>query len=630
MNPSSLIVFLTIQITISQVNCLIDFNLIENYFSEKGIKSATIFGCFSKAERINLAKILMSKTRPVSILNINRKGGHESIKSNHQQIGVVVDGDCSSSEQFLITSGHLKLFDEKHHWLITSLSSTVVNKFEKVALSINADIQIAVKNSTTQNWTITDIYNPASEYGGSLSFTKIGDYSEGRGYNARKKEATYWTRKNMTGVTFKTMVVLLAPFEGTLDEYLHNEDNRNVNTFNRFQHKLLCFCRDYYNFTMETELGKSWGYPYPNGSFDGMVGAMERKLIEFGSSPIFVREDRAKKIDYGRNTWSWKAGFLFRSPKSRTSIEIFLKPLATSIWLITALFAILSIIILKVVTTFERKEFHESVETSWSLSAVFTLGAFCQQGSPSVPRMVCGRITAIFIFLLSVIIYQFYSASIVSNLLIKPTYKIGSIKDLVDSPLKVGCEDIIYNKDLFEHTSDKILKELYFKKIYGKGNTSHFLLPQDGVNLVRDGGYAFHIEVARAYPIIEYTFSDEAICELQELKLFKNTDLYTTYQKGSSFRNMLETCFQRIAEHGILYREIKYWHPRKPECIQSSKSFLTFHVGLDEFYPALLILLFGILLSLVVLAVEKHVKMVKTRSKQTFLKLRENIIPFTE
>jgi ionotropic glutamate receptor len=79
--------------------------------------------------------------------------------------------------------------------------------------------------------------------------------------------------------------------------------------------------------------------------------------------------------------------------------------------------------------------------------------------------------------------------------------------------------------------------------MYGKGNTSHFLSAQDGVNLVRDGGYAFHIEFARAYPIIEYTFSDEAICELQELKLFKNTDLYTGYQKGSSFRNMLETWY---------------------------------------------------------------------------------------
>jgi hypothetical protein len=51
--------------------------------------------------------------------------------------------------------------------LITSISSTVVSKFEKVALNINADVQIAVKNSTTQNWTITDVYNPASNMEGA-------------------------------------------------------------------------------------------------------------------------------------------------------------------------------------------------------------------------------------------------------------------------------------------------------------------------------------------------------------------------------------------------------------------------------------------------------------------------------
>lgn len=148
---------------------------------------------------------------------------------------------------------------------------------------------------------------------------------------------------------------------------------------------------------MIVELGKSWGYPLPNGSFDGMVGALGNKLIDFGSSPIFVRPDRAKFIDYGRNTWSWKsvtllviyhssdyyrAGFLFRSPKSRTSIEIFLKPLSTSIWLITGFLATASIVILKMVTTFEQNQYHNETETSWSLSFLFTLGALCQQGTP--------------------------------------------------------------------------------------------------------------------------------------------------------------------------------------------------------------------------------------------------------
>nr|XP_015837359.1 PREDICTED: glutamate receptor ionotropic, delta-2-like isoform X3 [Tribolium castaneum] len=595
--------FMILLSVLTQTHALLDINLIENYFTEKSIKSATVFGCFRKTEQLNLVKIFSRGSSPISVLNLNQAGVYQSIKSNHQQIGVVLDGDCPESESFLITCGQLKLFDVKHHWLILSKSIQFLEKIKNAVVNINADIHVAVQSGT--NWTIFDVYNPASEHGGSLKYTRVGFYSRGRGYNAQTNEAKYWRRKDMTGVTFKTMVVLLVPFEGPLEDYLHNDDNRNINTFNRFQNKLLRFCRDYYNYSMIVELGSSWGYPFPNGSFDGMVGAMEKKLIDFGSSPIFVREDRARVIDYGRNTWSWKAGFLFRSPKSRTSIEIFLKPLSTSIWLITGVLATASIVILKMVTTFERNRYHSTSETSWSLSFLFTLGALCQQGSPWVPKMACGRITAISIFLLSLIIYQFYSASIVSHLLMKPTNKIRNLKDLTDSSLKVGCEDIIYNKDLFAHTTDKVLKDLYAKKIYGKGNTSHFFPPEKGLDLVRQGGYAFHIEVARAYPIIETTFPDNAICELREVKLFKNTDLYNTMQKGTPFRDMLESCFQRLAEHGLLVRERKHWHPRKPECIQSSKS-IRFNVGLDDFYPALVILLVGIVASLLILVIEKE------------------------
>lgn len=71
--------------------------------------------------------------------------------------------------------------------------------------------------------------------------------------------------------------------------------------------------------------------------------------------------------------------------------------------------------------------------------------------------------------------------------------------------------------------------------------------------------------------------------------------------------------FQRLAEHGLLVRERKHWHPRKPECIQSSKS-IRFNVGLDEFYPALLILLVGILSSLTILVVEKQIRFFWDRS----------------
>lgn len=46
-------------------------------------------------------------------------------------------------------------------------------------------------------------------------------------------------------------------------------------------------------------------------------------------------------------------------------------------------------------------------------------------------------------------IYQFYSASIVGSLLMEKPKSIKTIRDLIDSSLKLGIEDIVYNKDFF-------------------------------------------------------------------------------------------------------------------------------------------------------------------------------------
>lgn len=46
----------------------------------------------------------------------------------------------------------------------------------------------------------------------------------------------------------------------------------------------------------------SWGY-LKNGTFDGMIGALVRKEIDVGGSPIFFRLERAMVIDYTARTW---------------------------------------------------------------------------------------------------------------------------------------------------------------------------------------------------------------------------------------------------------------------------------------------------------------------------------------
>lgn len=46
----------------------------------------------------------------------------------------------------------------------------------------------------------------------------------------------------------------------------------------------------------------SWGY-LRNGSFDGLVGALQRKESDIGGTSVFFRRDRFKYIDYAAETW---------------------------------------------------------------------------------------------------------------------------------------------------------------------------------------------------------------------------------------------------------------------------------------------------------------------------------------
>lgn len=82
-------------------------------------------------------------------------------------------------------------------------------------------------------------------------------------------------------------------------------------------------------------------------------------------------------------------------------------------------------------------------------SVLFFVGIICQQGLGFSTSFVSGRCIVITSLLFSFCIYQFYSASIVGTLLMEKPKTIKTLSDLVHSSLKVGMEDILYNRDYF-------------------------------------------------------------------------------------------------------------------------------------------------------------------------------------
>ncbi|KAK5649013.1 hypothetical protein RI129_003905 [Pyrocoelia pectoralis] len=550
-------------ITVTYVNAKFDYSLAKAFLKMKYCTMATYFHCSAKKE---IMKQFLTDDIRVSVHEVtNRTFSIQTVlEKQHYHIGVIIDGDCPSLEPFFIECANRKFFFETYHWLVFGSNDSVVNTFENVGLCINADVSLVIPNYST--WTIFDIYNPSQKRGGHLKVEEVGFYNEEEGYNSKFVWNRYYKRRNMTGTTFKAAMVSII---------------------------------------------NSWGYVQPDGDVDGLVGKLKYDELDFGIAALLYKLFRLKVIDYGYGNWVMKSVFLFRHPKSTSSSsELYFRPLSGSVWMATLIALVLITIILRFIVSNEVKllegeeESANLGESSWSFLIIYNIGELCQQGFSYIPIFSSGRIVVLDVLLFFFLIYQFYAASIVSFLLLPPKKTITTISDLLKSTLQVGMEDILYDIDYIKTTTDPVAIALYQQKIKQPHNKTNFLSPHDGLERVKAGGFAFHTQTSTSYPIVEFGFEEKAICELAEVQLYKPLYAHMALSKKSPLREIFMYCNVYQMEVGILQRLRMHWDARKPQCVDYTP-YLEVEVGLDESYWALGLLGTGIMLSLLILLLER-------------------------
>ncbi|KOB68662.1 Uncharacterized protein OBRU01_17984, partial [Operophtera brumata] len=92
------------------------------------------------------------------------------------------------------------------------------------------------------------------------------------------------------------------------------------------------------------------------------------------------------------------------------------------------------------------------------------------------------------------ILGTYYNATVVSSLLRDPPKNIRNMKELLKSNLVAGIEDELYIKD--------------------------FLKAKVGMQFVKRGGFAFHVDSAVAYRIMKRSFSERELCEATEVIMY--------------------------------------------------------------------------------------------------------------
>ncbi|XP_055685667.1 uncharacterized protein LOC129791532 [Lutzomyia longipalpis] len=708
---------------------------------------------------------------------------------------IILDLECEGSERILLELATFsQSFKSCNHWLLLeNVRSVPLNVFEQLPIHVSTEIMLATRdenfghsNATAYtaagSYWLYDIWSPGIVFGGSLNVTFMGKYEphiNNGNFQLVTHDTTIIRRKNLNLVPLRCMMVITEDLEETFEDYVRGSRKKHLDSAHRFTYTIVTYVKDMFNFSMPTMHSKSWGYP-KNGTFDGMIGFLMRGEAELGGSPGYIREERARVVDFTVGIWITRPCFIFRHPfKEGLISDVFIIPFTKYVWISIATVGVIWISFAGYIMYWEgfventdgvngvpsgggggtqsghiasnfifrnaikslgkyfpgnksklrrgddtkgkpnsydkfKKDGADGVEGSeeaerggdllfhptpattpegthpqrsyrqmgatirteatakavianagavvggersvvkihnsrrgvienyekekstnrtvaparhptaaerYSRSVILFIRAISQQGNQESPTHVCaGSIAMQILVLFAFFTFQYYSASIVGSLLMEKPKTIKTLRNLIDSNLELGAEDILYTRDFFVRTTDPVAQELFRKRIkyFDKNNqeVENFLRPDVGMPKVKKGGYAFHIDVSAAYKIIRDTFTEREICDLVEIDLFPSYSfmMISMVRKGSPYRKMMIYGMRKTVETGVAYRTKDFYQTPQPKCTRQMKA-TDLIVNVERLFSAHALLICGFLLSLIVLSVELLYRNLTNRNK---------------
>lgn len=203
--------------------------------------------------------------------------------------------------------------------------------------------------------------------------------------------------------------------------------------------------------------------------------------------------------------------------------------------------AIIITIIVFLITFFVLGHFDQEVSDSWFK----TIATISQQGFDFVSEKYQTKIVIISLQLTAIVLFNFYTSSMVTSLMIHSPQGPRTIEELLVSPLTVSFEDLAYNRALFTIDRTPIMKEMFEKKIIS-GRASKELPPfttiREALPYIRSGKYAFHSEINLMYPFIAKNFTPAEICELRVVNgaLGESTMMMMLSSKQNQYSEMFK------------------------------------------------------------------------------------------
>ncbi|KAL6264671.1 hypothetical protein P5V15_004771 [Pogonomyrmex californicus] len=535
----------------------------------------------------------------------------------HQNL-YALDLNCDYAIRILRQAHSKSMFVAPMRWLLLQDRRTLINNDDNVTstyddsvlevfgnLAVYPDSDVVLARRFDGDFLhLMSVYRPSPQRG--VIWENRGNWTLKNGLQMRTFDVASARRRNLQQTALKSSIVMTNP-----DTINHLTDYKysTIDPITKVNYIWVLYLVSRMNATISFEVADTWGYRDKNGSWNGIIQMLDRREIDIGTAMYLVTE-RISVVEYIQLYTHSRLCFIFRKPLLSTVKNIFALPFQRNVWIAIAVFLVLVFCLLYISTTWE---YYQDVSTKsvayWSqLNAAPTvtenllilIGAFAQQGYSYEPHRVPSRIVTLMLLLASLSLYASYTANIVA-LLQSTTDSIRTLSDLLYSPLKLGVQDVQYNRHYFKVLQDPIRKAILEEKIEPKGQKSNWLSLEEGVRRIRNESFGFHGAASPIYQVIQRTFQEEEKCGLSEIDYINAIYPLLVIQKQSPYLEIIKNGALKLREYGLKYRDEYRLYIKKPVC-SSQTSFIT--IGFTECYFAIVAMGYGALLSVIVFILE--------------------------
>ncbi|XP_064111335.1 glutamate receptor 1-like [Macrobrachium nipponense] len=336
-----------------------------------------------------------------------------------------------------------------------------------------------------------------------------------------------------------------------------------------------------------------WGAKQPDGSWNGMMGMVDRKEVEFAVGPFTITPERETACDFSRPVHSDNLAILMIRPGLENDVGGFLKPFTYKVWILIVASA-LCVAIIKTLVTKCEEVMYSFKKTQETQAFHRVLGNLVQEGSEWMPMSDSGRILLSAWLIATIVFSSLYSGTLTAMLTVpRVVIPIDSLADLVSQdrlPWRLEAGSMM-PKFLMESGDPVRMKVV----THVSGTIPDCWAAREAI---ARGEYAALCDETSMKKSMAWDFSTTGRCHLYIAKqyVFTNAMMAMPFQVNSSYVAKINRIIGIIMESGLLDMWMGAELTNTSQCLRppsSDKRDGISALNLEAFYGIFIVLSMG-------------------------------------